>query len=66
MYLIIDKQYRVYQSHGMDSNVRSLCRQGKVSVINLTTMQGMNSERAQLNGLKEYSDVQGLPPDFKA
>jgi hypothetical protein len=58
MYLIIDEQYRIFQSPIMSGYVRAQAKAGKLSVVNLLQMKGIN-----LDG--SWSAIQTLPDDFQ-
>ena len=64
MYLVIDKEYRVYQMPVLSARVRMYGRAGKVSILNLRTMQGMNrpDREEELGG--DWVDIQPLPDGF--
>jgi hypothetical protein len=57
MYLVIDKEYRIYQTPILSGYVRAQAHEGNLSVVNLSTMQGMNLDRS-------WSDVQQLTENF--
>lgn len=42
MYLIIDEQYRIYKKNILSGWIRRRAKDGKLSVINLRTMEGIN------------------------
>jgi len=58
MYLIIDEQYRIYQSGILSGYVRSQAKKGKLSVVNLSNMEGINTDGS-------WSVIQDLPTGFK-
>lgn len=65
MYLIIDSQYGIYKTKVLSGRIRSMCRRGEVSVVNLATMQGMNASPIfQQEFTGDYSDIPQLPEDF--
>ena len=69
MYLIIDEQYRIYKAEILSGKIRSLARKAKLSVVNLSTMQGINSAQwsdiTVDESLPEWSDIQDLPSGFE-
>ncbi len=73
MYLIIDEQYRIYKSKILNGRIRGLAKRAKLSIVNLKTMQGINSAQWSNhsiiddvgNLLPEWSDIQDLPDDFE-
>lgn len=67
MYLIIDKEYRIYKSDILSGYVRSQARKGNLSVVNLKTMQGINYQDFDSSpyGSEELSDIQDWDPSFK-
>lgn len=71
MYLIIDGECRVYKTKIVTGYLRNQCRRGNCNIINLRTMQGMNSAAWQASttdgklGLSEYSDIQEWDTSFK-
>jgi len=65
MYLIIDEQYRIYKSNILSGYVRQQARKGNLSVVNLTTMQGINIAEKPYNIGPEWSDIQSLPEEFE-
>ena len=72
MYLIIDEDYRLFKSEILSGKVRSMARRGKVSVVNLQNMKGMNCLKSlSENGLQgefgenEWSEIQGWGEEFE-
>lgn len=59
MYLFIDEQYRIYKAPFLSGKNRQLVKQGKLSCVALSTMQGMNIDGT-------FSDIQDMPDDFEA
>ena len=57
MYLVIDKEYRIYQTQILSGYVRAQAHEGNLSVVNLTTMEGINRDRS-------WSRVQDLTENF--
>ena len=57
MYLVIDKEYRIYQTPVLSGYVRAQAHKGNLSVVNLATMEGMNLDRS-------WSKVQDLTENF--
>lgn len=57
MYLVIDREYRIYQTPVLSGYVRSQAHAGNLSVVNLRTMEGMNLDRS-------WSGIQQLTKDF--
>ena len=63
MYLIIDEEYKIYKTKELTLFLISKGRAGKISIVNLKTMQGMNMlENHQELG--EWSSIQDLPEEF--
>lgn len=58
MYLFIDEQYRIYKSPILSGKNRQLVKQGKLSCVALSTMQGMNIDGS-------FSDIQAMPENFE-
>lgn len=59
MYLFIDEQYRIYKAPILSGKNRLLVKQGKLSAVHLSTMQGMNIDGS-------FSDIQEMPEDFES
>jgi hypothetical protein len=57
MYLFIDKEYRIYQSPILSGYARAQAKQGKLSVVNLNNMTGMNIDGS-------WSDIQAMTENF--
>lgn len=57
MYLVIDKEYRIYQTPILSGYVRNQAHLGNLSVVNLNNMMGMNQDRS-------WSDIQPLTKNF--
>lgn len=60
MYLIIDADYRIFQTKVLSGYVRSQARQGNLSVVNLKTMRGINTPQFAKEIGEEWSDI----PEF--
>lgn len=70
MYLIIDEQYRMYKVKVLSGRIRSMAKKARLSVVNLKTMQGINSAQwsnfsISDDALPEWSDIQDLPKNFE-
>ncbi len=65
MYLIIDRQYRVYQKDILSGKIRRIAKDGELSVINLKTMEGINRSESPEGKREEWSKVQELPDGFE-
>lgn len=63
-YLIIDKDYKIYQANFISCYLRSQCRKGNCSIVNVKTMEGMNNSTYQ-KSLGEYSKIQDWNSNFK-
>lgn len=57
MYLVIDKEYRIYQTPILSGYVRAQAHEGNLSVVNLAAMKGMNLDRS-------WSKIQDLTENF--
>ena len=57
MYLVIDKEYRIFQSPILSRYVRAQAKDGNLSVVNINNMKGMN-----LDG--SWSDIQTMTENF--
>ena len=57
MYLVIDKEYRIYQTQILSGYVRAQALKGNLSVVNLASMEGMNLDRS-------WSKIQDLTENF--
>ena len=72
MYIIIDEEYRVYQSDVLTGRVRSWGRRGKISIIEVSKrvgmqalkLKGINRADHQVKFGGEWSEIQRLPSDF--
>jgi hypothetical protein len=56
MYLIIEEDYRVSFSKVETGHLRSRCRRGEISLIDIKRMRGMNKADHQ-EELGEFSDI---------
>ena len=62
MYLIIDEVGKLCQTPVLSGRLRSQCRRGEVSIVNTTTMKGMNGAEYSKEHGEEWSTIQDLPP----
>lgn len=72
LYLIVDREYRIYKSPVLSGYVRSQVRKGNLSVINLNRLKGMNCLKLHSDeglqgdfGENEWSYIQDLPEGFE-
>ena len=56
MYLIIEEDYTVSFSSILTGNIRSRCRRGEITLIDVKKMRGMNKADHQ-DELGEFSDI---------
>lgn len=73
MYLIIDREYRIYQSPELSGYVRGQCKRGNLSVVRLYSdhskdgllaiRRSQKAEGMNLDG--SYSEIQQWLPEFK-
>jgi hypothetical protein len=56
MYLVIEKDYSVSYSEIETGHLRSRCRRGEISLIDIKRMRGMNLPENQ-EELGEFSDL---------
>ena len=67
MYLIIDEDYRISKTNIISGNLRSECRKGNISIVDVKNMKGMNALSSIIPcglqsefGENEWSDIQDL------
>ena len=41
-YLIIDEDYKISKSDALSGRLRSQCKNGEISIVNLEALEGMN------------------------
>jgi hypothetical protein len=52
-YLVIDEQYRIYQTDIFSGYLRTQVKKGKLSVVNLQSMQGMDRD-GRMEDIQEW------------
>lgn len=57
MFLVIEEDYKVSFSEKETGHLRSRCRRGEISLIDIKRMRGMNRASWQ-EELGEFSDIQ--------
>jgi len=64
-YLIIDAEYRIYQSAILTGYIRSQARKGNLSIVDLKVMKGLNAACSEEDKKETWSPIQEWLPEFK-
>lgn len=60
MYLIIDRDYRLYQNKIFTGYMRAQVKKGNLSVVNIRTMEGMNIDGWTMEKIDDWDDRKPL------
>ena len=59
MYLVIDEDYKLYQTTTLSGELRCKGRRGEVSIVRIKDMKGMNTPEYANEVGEEWSDING-------
>jgi len=60
MYLIVDRDYRIFQTDVFSGRIRTLLKAGEVSVVNTRTMKGMNIDGLTMEVIPTWEKEKSL------